>query len=198
MTRLLSWSAALALLVAAWLVAWITPDGTRGYQEPFAVAATVGEPVVARNLAMTIDDLVLADGVSSGRWSATGTWLVVTADAWVVRNETEAQVREAFLVVGDRTFRASERPGNVSSKASLFRVGLNIDLPLRGAIAFELPEDVTAASGVLHFSFGNGVVDDPTAHAKLLSDAVIELPVDLSTLPRVTGMELPVTEWAPR
>jgi hypothetical protein len=197
MMRLLSWSAALMLLVAAWLVAWITPDGTRGYQEPFAVAATVGEPVVARNLAMTIDDLALADGVSSGRWSATGTWLVVTADAWVVRNETEAQVREAFLTVGDRTFRASERPGNFSTSATLFRFPLTLELPRRGAIAFELPEDVIADSGVLQFSFGNGV-DDPTAHAKLLSDAVIELPVDLSTLPRVAEMELPVTEWAPR
>ncbi|WEK12841.1 MAG: hypothetical protein P0Y48_10245 [Candidatus Microbacterium phytovorans] len=202
MSRWTAWLSAVALLAGAWLVAWITPDGDGGYREPFAVPATIGEPAVARNLGVTIRDLALADRVQSGGWGADGTWLVVTLDAWVVQNETEAQIREAFLTVGGRTFRASERPGNYSESASLFRTGLSLDLPRSGAIAFELPDDAvtgrSAETAMLQLAFGNGAVSEQSAHALLLTDAVIELPVNLDTIPRIDVMELPATEWAAR
>lgn len=198
MSRLLAWLAAVGLLIGAWLVAWVTPDGTRGYQEPFAVAAVIGEPAVARNLAVTVHDLTLADTVSVGGWSADGTWLVITLDAWVVHDENQAQIREAFLVLGDRTFRASERPGEYSPTASLFRAGLNLDLPRTGSITFELPADAATEAGVLQLAFGNGATDEQSAHALLLTDAVIELPVELSAVHRVEAIELPTTEWTTR
>lgn len=199
MRRLVPWLVATALLVAAWGVAFVTPDGEQGYSAPHPVAAVIGEPAVGRNIAATIHGLTIADRVSSGPWSAEGTWLVVELDAWVVKRENEAMIGAAILTVGDRTFTASDRPGHYSSKATLYRHGLNLDLPQSGSIAFELPSDVLtddgAADAMLQLAFGGSNGAEQSVRAGIIADSVIELPVDLPALTREDSLELPPTTW---
>jgi hypothetical protein len=193
----LTWATAVALLVAAWLVAAVTPDGEQRMADPFRVSAEIGTPAEGRNVGVTIRNLTLADRVTTGGWFAEGTWLVVELDAWAVHTELPASLGVAYLVLGDRTFAASERPGGYDTDASLYGTGLRVGFPQSGSLAFELPEDAATESGTLQLALGlTSSAIDP--EPSLQGDSVIELPVDLATLPHVAERALPPTEWAAR
>jgi hypothetical protein len=183
----LTWATAVALLVAAWLVAAVTPDGEQRMADPFRVSAEIGTPAEGRNVGVTIRNLTLADRVTTGGWFAEGTWLVVELDAWAVHTELPASLG----------FAASERPGGYDTDASLYGTGLRVGFPQSGSLAFELPEDAATESGTLQLALGlTSSAIDP--EPSLQGDSVIELPVDLATLPHVAERALPPTEWAAR
>lgn len=186
MTPRLAWPVGLALVVAAWFVAGATPDGEDRITDPFPVAAEIGARAEGRNLGVIVQEVTLADRVSSGGWHAEGTWLVIGLDAWTIQTESPGSLGAAFLVIGDRTFRASERPGNYSPEASLLRTGLHLDLPQSGSLAFEVPADVVDDHGTLQLALSE----------QLWADSVIEVQLDLAALAHVAELELPVTEWA--
>lgn len=192
MSRPVAWLVALAMLVGAWFVAWATPDGEERISDPFRVAAEVGAPAAGDNLGVTVTALTLADRVTSGGWYATGTWLVVDLEAWVTRTESPGSLNAVFLVVGDRVFRASERPGAYDPEATLLRTGLHLDRSLSGSIAFELPEELPDEPATLQLAIGNNAI----SHDDVLeADSVIELTVDLHALERIPELALPPTEW---
>lgn len=185
MNRWVAAGVAAALLVGAWFVARVTPDGEELLADPFVVTATVGTPTEGRNLGVTVTGLTLADTVTIGKWQGDGMWLVVELDAWAVRTESPAALQSVEFVIGDRTYRASERPDATVTNATLSGAGLYLDHPRSGSVVFELPADVEDDRGTLRLSmFGD------------LPDSVIELPVDFGALDHVAALELPSVGWA--
>lgn len=175
----LAWTTGVGLLVAAWVVALITPPEDAA-EAPFVTAAAIGEQVSTRTLTATIRDVRVAERVSAGGWEAEGTWIVVDLDIAASLDEEASQLAGASLTVGDRTYRASERP------PSLFRASLNVGIPQSGSLAFELPPDATDDTAVLRLS-----EDD-----EIRLDALIELTVDLDSVDHVSETELLSTGWA--
>lgn len=197
MKRALTWVAALAMLVAAWVISGETPDGEQRIDDPFPVTARVGEAVTSDNLGVTVHDVRLTDRLSTGGWSADGTWLVVSLDAWLVRREP-ASLKLGYLVVGERTFLASERVATYDVDASLSGSGLHTGIPRTGTLVFELPADIAsdpdAANASLQLSLGTPLPAlSPRQNQR--GAAVAEFAVDLTALPHDTTTALPDTSW---
>lgn len=184
--RLTGWLIALALLAAAWFVAWTTPDGEARMTDPFPVAATVGDTAAGRNLGVTVHSATIADRVTLGGWYAEGTWLVVDLEAWARVTESPGALEPVTLVVGDRTFRVSERPGSYALGSALFAAPLHIDIPQSGSLAFELAEGTDAAhDATLRLAVGQNDI----------ADSVIEVPLDLAALPHADEVALSEKAW---
>lgn len=178
--RALAWVAGAGCLVAAWFVASVTPTDADA-AAPFVVTAAVGEPAVGRTLSVTVLDARLADAVTGPRgWSAEGSWLVVDLAAEAVDSEVSNLLGDARLVVGDREFRASERPD------SMLRTPLAVGIPRAGSIAFELPADALTGLAVLRISG-----DEDTR-----LDSLIELELTLDELEHTDATTLRPTGWA--
>lgn len=188
----LAWGTGMAMLVAAWFVAWITPDGEERITDPFSVSAGIGERVEAGNLGVQVHSATMTEGVVFDGWRAGGTWLVVSLDAWLTQKEA-ATIGRAYLTVGDRTFTASERPGNYDMAAALNGGSLHVGVPRSGGLAFEIPTDA-AGPATLRLAAG-GDLSALSANDNLAGDAVITLELDLSQLERSTRLALPETEW---
>lgn len=175
----LAWSTGIALLVAAWFVALVTPPEDAA-EAPFAVAATLGEEVSVRTLTATIRGVRVAEHVSAGGWEAEGTWIVVDLDVAATVDEENSRLRGATLTLGERTYRASERPD------SLFEADLRAGIPQSGSLAFEVPDSAADQTAVLRLS----------EDSEIRLDALIELSVDLRNVEHVTQTELLPTRWA--
>ena len=179
MKRALPWLLTAALLAAAWLVAFATPDDSASV-EPFVVPAAIGEEAVGREFALTVQQVRISDGVNAPNgWSADGTWLLVDVDARSTLEQTGSLLGGAELTIGDRSFRASER------MPSMFREQVVTGVSRTGMLAFELPGDVLTGTGVLRLS-----LDDDTR-----ADSVAELRIDLDELERVSDAEIVATDW---
>lgn len=185
MSRAAGWLAGIALVVAAWFVLFLTPDDT-ARDAPFAVAAAVGEHAEGRNIAVTVTDLRLSEGISGtaqggALWSADGTWFIVDLDAEArVSSEKRRTLQLSTLTFPDGTvYSASERPDSLRSAALIAGV------PRSGALAFELPADLPGDSAVLTVGL--------TSDARL--DSVITLQVHFDDVAEVVGATLPATEW---
>lgn len=182
MKRFLLWAITLALLAGAWLVAFVTP-ADRMALEPFPITAQIGEEVVGRDFALTVREIRGADSASaSNGWQADGTWVLVDVDAEGTQKQAGTQLNGATLMIGDRTFRASER------MPSMFQHPLIPGIPYRGILAFELPEDSLHGTGILHLSTRS---DDR-------GDSVAELTIDLAALDVEPEAEIADTEWGKR
>lgn len=197
MKRVLSWTTALAMLVAAWFVSGATPDGEQRIDDPFPVTAREGQPTTSDNLGVLVHDVHLSDRISTGGWYSEGTWLVVSLDAWLVHREP-ASLKLGYLIVGDRAFLASERVANYDLDASLGGLGLHTGIPRTGTLVFELPGDIAsdpdAADASLQLSLGTPLPAlSPTQNQR--GTAVVELDVDLTALPHETATTLPDTSW---
>jgi len=193
-----AWICGVAMIVAAGFVAAATPDGEQRITDAFRTPTTVGRLTESDGLAVRVNDLQLADGLSYGGWRAEGTWLVVALDAWVTRTETGGVLGRAYLTVGERTYLASERPRSYAQAATIDGFGLHVGTPRSGELVFELPAEVTAAPGadhaVLQLSSGTALPGlSPTENQQ--GAAVIELTVDLTTLPRVDDHALTGATW---
>lgn len=173
------WLIGAGLVVVAWGVAGITPPED-AREAPFAVAAEVGAPATGRNIEITVTELRRASTVTTSDWSADGNWLIVDLSASAVVTDQGAALRTVELAIDGRTFSASERPD------SLFKESLNAGIARTGSVAFELPADLDAGTGILTF----GLFTD----ARL--DSVIELSVDLTDVAVQQEVALAATDWA--
>lgn len=175
-----AWAGGIACVVAAWGVAFVTPD-EEAASDPFVIQTALDKPAQGRNIAVTVTDARIADEVTAPRgWSAEGTWLVLDLEAQAVVSETRSALSYVVLQAGGRTFQASERG------RSLYREPLAVGIPQSGTVAFEIPADVaelTTATVQL------GVSSDPRL------DSVIELPLNLAELPRPGHVEWFATRW---
>lgn len=178
MKRALPWLIGAALALTAGAVSVNTP-GDEVYRAPFLIQGSGEEhPVTSRTLnAMTLEasfsDRVT---VTDADWHADGNWLVVTIAASAPQTEIDARIRLATLVIGERVFQSSERPGNSITEADL-RVGIDTE----GMLAFELPPDVHT---------GDGEVRLTTSFATPVLDDVVVLPISLDDLPRVQNVDV--------
>ena len=177
----LAWAIGAGLVAAAWGVAALTPADDAS-EAPFPVTVSVGERGEGRNIAITVDDIRRAEGVSALDWSAEGNWVVVDLEAEAAISEFGTLLRLATLETAGRTFSASERP------ESLARQSLAVGVPRSGSVAFELPDDIEVSEAVFTF----GLNADPRL------DSQIVLQVDLSEIDVDTDAELRPTEWAER
>jgi hypothetical protein len=175
----IAWSVGVALLAAAWLVALVTPPEDAA-EAPFPVTADLGEEVSTRTITATVQDARVAEHVTARGWEADGTWVVVDLDVAATTDERGARLRGATLTIGERTYRASERP------RSLFEADLRAGIPQRGSLAFEVPAGAADDAAVLRLS----------EDSETRLDALIEVPVDLGSVEHVTDAELLATDWA--
>lgn len=194
----MAWIAGAALIVGAGFVAAATPDGEQRITDAFRTPAQLGELTETAGLAVRVNDVRLAEGLSAGGWRADGTWLVVDLDAWLTRTELGGVLGRVYLTVGARTYSASERPRSSDQSATLDGYGLHVDTPRTGAVVFELPADIASAPGADHaglqLSSGTALPGlSPTENQQ--GTAVIELTIDLTTLPRVTELALAEATW---
>lgn len=175
----LAWTTGVALLVAAWAVALVTPPEDAA-EAPFVTMAEIGEETSTRTLTATIRDVRVAERVTALGWEAEGTWVVVDLDIAATTDEDGSTLAGATLTIDGRTYRASERPD------SLLGAGLNVGIPQSGSLAFEVPDDAADESAALHLSEG----------WEIRLDALIELTVDLEDVDHVAETELLPTGWA--
>lgn len=178
MKRWLSWTLGVVFVVGAWLVALATPPED-AREAPFAVTASVGEEATGRDIVATVEGLRRADTVTDGAWSAEGNWLVV--DLSISSRVSPRTLAHATLQIGDRTFAATER-----ADGSLYQQGLTAGVPRSGSLAFELPADLEAGTGVLRLATLSDV----------RLDSVVEVTVPLSEIERSAEAELRPREWA--
>ncbi|HEX5729663.1 hypothetical protein [Microbacterium sp.] len=181
MKRWVGWVLGAALVAAAWGVAAVTP-GEDASEDPFRVTAEIGEVAVGRNLAINVLDVRRAERVLAGSWSADGNWVVVDLEAEAVESEFGTLLTLATLEIDGRIFSASERP------ESLVRASLSVGIPQTGSLAFELPENLDAARGILQF----GLDADPRL------DSVIALEIDLDAIAVEPAVDLLPTGWSTR
>lgn len=177
---ILVWSLTLVLLAAAWGVSKATlPDDASA--APFPIAAEIDEPVTARNLAVTVTDVHIANRVRDAKdWTADGTWVVVDLEAAGVLTQDEGTLQLAQLVIGDRTFGATDRG------TTFLNQRLVTGVPRSGSVAFELPEGAAAGAATLRL----GTADE------VLLDDVIELPLQLDEVAVETEVLLEENGWA--
>ena len=175
----LVWTIGVALLVAAWGVVQLTPVDDDA-QRPFVIPAAVGETASGRAFEITVTDARIGDRAVASGWQADGTWLVVDLEASARGEEAGASLDHAVFVVDGVAYRASERPD------SFFESALSVGIARTGSIAFELPENLSERTGVLHLA-----LDDETR-----LDSLVEVPLDLAALERDAEVELLPDGWA--
>lgn len=169
---------ALALVVLAFVVARTEPQEELGFA-PFAVRMPLGEVGEGRGLQGAVDDAVLADTVRLAEWTGTtsGTWLVVRVRMATTENPSLAY---ATLHVGERTWVASNRPGNDAMHAAVLDPGL----PFAGSFVFEVPADLVEEPAARHAVVR--LADD--GDTRLIT--VIETELDLTALAHETEFEI--------
>jgi len=164
---ILVWSLTVVLLAAAWGVSKATlPDEMS--TAAFPTIAQLDERVTTRNLEVTVTDVHVASRVTDvDGWSAEGTWVVVDLEAAAVQTQESGTLGLAELVIGDRTFTATDR-GTTFAEHQLVT-----DVARAGSLAFELPADAVTGSATLRLGAPSG------SPREVLLDDVIELHLDL-------------------
>ncbi|WP_188434789.1 hypothetical protein [Microbacterium murale] len=184
--HVLVWLLTAALLACAWLVSKATlPDDAT--IAPFVSAAQIGEQSSVRNLVVTVTDVHLSTGVKDAEgWSAEGTWLIVDLEAATAGTQDLGTLSLAQLTIGERTFSATDRGTTFN------RQRLVTGVPRAGSLAFELPATVADDRATLRLGVPSGAIGE------VLSDGVIDLPIDLGALSGETGVLLQENGWARR
>lgn len=175
-----TWALSAALVVATWGLTQVQKPEDAPY-ETFVSATIVGETATARNLSVTVTRVRAGRAVSDGgRWHAEGTWLVVDFDAAAVQDQFGALLQVTNLRLGGRTYSATERGETAADMVLITGV------PRHGSIAFELPEGALKGTATLEFA--------PTYTT--VADGVVEVTVDLDSLPLQNEVELDPERWA--
>ena len=180
------WQAALALLVgmglvvAAWGVLELAPS-TETAQSSIPVAVAVGERGEGRNIAATVDEVVIAQRLTdedSWNGETTGQWIVVSATVGSTRRGGSL---DATLELGPLLVFASTRPPTGSS---LQNAALDAGIDVSGWVAFEVPADAPLpATATIRIAEG---VDSRL-------DTVITVRLDLANAQRVDEFVMPDT-----
>ena len=85
---------AVSLLIAAWAVVAVTPSDDDA-QAPLFVDATVGERATARNLAITVNEIIATKAPTAGPWqmkAEDAVWVLVDLTAEATSTETLASL----------------------------------------------------------------------------------------------------------
>ena len=182
--HVLVWLLTTALLACAWVLVKVTLPGDAP-DAPFPAVAQIGEEAVTRNLVATVTDVHLTNRVTDAEgWSAEGTWLVIDLDAASGVTQRLSTLRLAELTIGERTFSATDRGTTFLAQRLVTAV------PRSGSLAFELPDDVVGDRATLRLGVpGSGGFE-------VLRDGVIDLPIDLATLPVEAEVLLVENGWA--
>lgn len=179
MRRVLTWVAGIALIAAAALVLQVQPSEEQ-QQAPFTVTAQLGERVEGRTHAVTFTRAVAATAVhDDGGWAATGTWIVIDVEVEATRSESIGMLGLIELEVGDRLFRASERPPSL--RDTVHAVGI----PREGSIAFEVGELPLEGEATVRLA--------RSLETRL--DSMLTLPLDLGALEVLDDAEIRPPEW---
>lgn len=176
--QVLRWCIGIGCVALAWALLQVLPSEDAG-QKPFTVAVEIGESGEGRALSATVTDVVLADALVNGGWRVEANWLVVDLEVMGLVKESGSLLSHTMLVVGDRSYRASERPPN-----TLLRELVLVGIPRAGTLAFELPANISG-SATLQLALGA----DPRL------DSMIVVDLDLDELPRVPEREYERVGW---
>lgn len=177
----LPWALTAVLLAGAWGLNAITLDDDAAFSD-LVTPGTIGEPVTADNLEIVVTDVHAARSVTDARgWSAEGTWVVVDLDVAAVETQDGASIRLAELVIGGRTFTASERP-----TSALQAIPVVTGVPRSGSLAFELPPDALTGSATLRLGQTTFNALRPVA----------EMTIDLDGLAVEQQVQLDENGWA--
>ncbi|NLP83410.1 DUF4352 domain-containing protein [Microbacterium sp. CFH 90308] len=175
-----AWAIGAGLIVAAWLVALVTP-GEEQAQAPFPVEVTVGQEATGRNLTGTVTDIRRTARLSAADgWTAEGNWLVVDLQAASVISEG-GDINHAVVVIDGVRFSASDRP------ESFLDTTMTAGITQTGSLAFELPEGLDEGSGTLELALAPG--------NDVRLDSMIVVSFDLADVPVVDETELVETGW---
>jgi len=182
-SKALPWVVTVALLSGAWVIAEFTlPESAS--ERPFVQSTQVGDRAVGRNIAVTVLDVQAARTITTDDgWSASGSWVVIELEAAAVVQQTAAALNGATLQIDGVTYSASER---VTSANSLYRTSLVPGVARHGVIAFEIAPDMLTGTGLLQLSL--------STDTRL--ESVIELEIDLGSLPVHDEVALIPTDWA--
>ncbi|MCB1298166.1 MAG: hypothetical protein KDB08_04200 [Microthrixaceae bacterium] len=204
------------LLLAAGVVAATTPTAAE-WEQPFVVHAAIGEQAQGRNIVATVRDVAIAERLVDARWRSDSgggsdsdraratasaddtaalragtpgsTWVIVDASVAAVHTEVGAILGRAALIVGERTYVASNRP----SVFTLTDAALSIEIPTRGTLVFELPGDLladpaTASTARLELAM----------HADPRLDSMLVIPIDLTKAALLDEVQLEDAQWGER
>ena len=136
MNRVVSWlGAAMLLVIAGVAVATAPQEGTLA--APFRVVGEPGDVITTRSLTVEVKEVRIAreldlpydsSGIRTG-----GVWVIV--DAVITPSLGTVSTTYAGLVIGDVTYRVESLP-----YPSLERIPYGAGVPVRGSLAFEVPE----------------------------------------------------------
>lgn len=175
-----AWTLAIALMVGAWFIQLVTPD-ENAHERSFVVEATMGERAEGRNIAATVLDIRRAASVSTASWGAVdGNWVLV--DLSTSSRISPATLGAVSLIVGERTFSASERPADLD----IYKHQLVADIAVTGSVAFELPADLTDGDATIRLS----LIED------IRLDSVITYSFDLGEISVEPEAALLPIEWS--
>jgi len=181
--RLASAAAVVALLAGGAFVVGTAPDQDE-VVEPFAIAGTVGEPVLSSEYAITITDVRLATTITAD-YSLTpleartdGVWVVVDAEVLPISNGFSFSNIE--LRIGEYSYRVSDLVPSSSLTSYLYGPGV----PVRGSFAFEVPHSAIELAATT----GATVAFSQRVAPILESEPLIS--VDLTAAPSVAEIAL--------
>lgn len=196
MKRLVPWIITVTLLVGAWLAIYWTPTEA-DITAPFVVKAELGKPAVGRGLTVTINAVHVSKGIfipaepddgneytfEEERWAADGSWVVLDLDAAANLTQLGSTIQRAVLVIDGRTYWAEERMPSLADSVSLVP-----GVPLRGNFAFQVPPETLQSTGKIQISLAFNEI----------ADSMIELEIDLGSLPIEDSVEIVPTDWTNR
>jgi hypothetical protein len=147
---------------------------------PFATSITaLGQKVTTRAFNLTVTDVRFADRLTASDWvgSTDGVWLVIEIVYAARIRSTNVQ---GVLHVGGVDYDSSARADDMNLATAYSEPGL----PWSRTMIFELPVSALAAAGSDHAVVEFGQSSD------VRLDGVIELPLDLSTVERVSTISI--------
>jgi len=167
--RIVGAAITVALLAATALLTAARPDDlTRSFE----VDGAVGETVTTRELVVTVDEVRATRSVRTADGGFDTDALFIVADATVASRIGPRLLSSTRLLVGDTVY----LPSTLAALRSLADQTTIADVPLRGALVWEVPADVLAADG----ADDARIVVQQSADVRL--DTVAVIGVDLTAL----------------
>lgn len=168
--RLVTWIAALGVIVAAGVVIALGPEEETS-QSPFETAVALGEHGVGRDIEVTFESITAAQVVSTefGDWvgETEGVWIAVELTATSVLDRSSVY---GWLLVDDHIWDGSTRGDSDAMEGH----GISAGLPETGTLLFEVPRELLETATNARILVAN------TSDWRL--DSAISIAVDLTSL----------------
>jgi len=169
----------LAFVVAAVALTIFEPNDIQREQPFVTTATTLNKPFTTREFNLAVTDARLADRLTSDEWVGTtdGTWLVVDV---LFAARIKSTNLSGTLTVNGVDYLSSQRIHDNGLDDAFSDPGL----VWQRSMVFELPTSVTHGAGA------SEAVVQFAAHGDPRLDGVIDFPVDLTTLKKVSSIAL--------